>query len=459
MEEVNASVGNHKKPLVEQLNDEFTDAVLPVTVFVGIEVVLGFFGNVLVIYVFLFRYHVCNFRYFVLCLAFIDITSTLTTMPGEMVTHLYWYVYPVDEVCKVKSFFNMFTVVAEALSLLTIAIDRYRKVCQPFGWQIKPNSAKIICLIIYIVAFILALPVSFLWGISFHKKIYKGVTITTTVCETGEEYQNTKHPIEYSVTMEAILSISLIAMFVLYMFVARTLMRTKKKEPVSTAVQQASSSLTDGSSSNAVEIKEQPVCSDTGYSSSTASEQQKHQSRQRKEQSPKGIKSVSPEPTKTTTETDLSETSKEKNPSSSFALKNFSTVGYSDDGLTTDEDGGLTTDEEDSGKRQHVFSITTKRGQSRSRKSTKTCVRTKRMRRKTLIMLVLTVIFMVTTVLYLTLLSFIALPAGVLENMSHTERAVYFLFFRFYFINHVINPVVYGLLDPKFRQLLKKTKS
>jgi hypothetical protein len=88
----------------KELNDDFQEAVLPVTVFVGIEVVVAFLGDLLVIYVFLFHYHVCNFRYFVLCMAFVDFTSSLTTMPGEMVTQMYWYIYSYRLACKIKSF-------------------------------------------------------------------------------------------------------------------------------------------------------------------------------------------------------------------------------------------------------------------------------------------------------------------------------------------------------------------
>lgn len=94
--------------LLLKLNSEMQDAVLWVTVYVGIEAVLGFFGNLLVIYVFFFRYQVCNFRYFVLCLALIDFVSCVTTVPGEIITQTYWYIYPSRYLCKAKSFFNVF---------------------------------------------------------------------------------------------------------------------------------------------------------------------------------------------------------------------------------------------------------------------------------------------------------------------------------------------------------------
>ncbi|XP_053406564.1 neuromedin-K receptor-like [Mercenaria mercenaria] len=268
--------------LAEQMNDEFRKAVLPVTVFVGVEAVVGFFGNLLVIYVFLFHYHVCNFRYFVLCMAFIDFTSTLTTMPGEIVTQLYWYIYPYRIVCKIKSFFNIFTVTAEALCLLTIALDRYRKVCAPFGWQIRPNIAVILCGVIYVLAFILALPVAIFWGIHHSEYQYKNYTVTTTICEKDEQFNGTSHPLRYSVAVEVVTSICLILMFILYLFVARKLVLGKHNVYSKSNIKvMASSSYVPGESSevkdkNEYELSSRQETSDAGYSSGIDNKPQKH---------------------------------------------------------------------------------------------------------------------------------------------------------------------------------------
>lgn len=78
-----------------------------------------------------------------------------------------------------------------------------------------------------------------------------------------------------------------------------------------------------------------------------------------------------------------------------------------------------------------------------------------RLNTKTKIMFVLTVMFIITTVCYISLVGKIA-NDDVLQELSDTSRTVYFFFLRLYFINHVVNPIVYGLLDPQFRKLLKQ---
>jgi len=400
------------KQLAWELNMEMRHAVLPVTIFVGIEAVIGFVGNFLVLYVFFFRYPVSNFRYFVLSLAFIDFLSTLTTMPGEIVTQLYWYVYPVPMYCKVKSFFNVFTVTAEALFLFTIAVDRYRKVCTPFGKQIKPPTAKVICLLIYLTALFIALPVAILWGTSSHTKIYKDQVITITVCEKAQAFVDTVYPVTYVVTMQTVVVVCLLAIFVLYIFVAKKLImcRTKRRHSTENVV---SFSQTNGTVATSHIDQREHVVEDISvqeFPSSSESQTHNHVA--------KFNKAVQ-----------TCDTNKE------LRTHNRTEVTST---ISNEERGALRA----APRRLHQNFITSP---ARQRMAD-----TARVRRKTLIMFILTVIFIVTTILYLTLLAFIASSDDILQDMSDSGKATYFFFFRLVFINHVINPFIYGFLDTQF---------
>ncbi|MEW8548329.1 MAG: hypothetical protein AB2693_32905 [Candidatus Thiodiazotropha sp.] len=83
-------------------------------------------------------------------------------------------------------------------------------------------------------------------------------------------------------------------------------------------------------------------------------------------------------------------------------------------------------------------------------------VRALRLKRKTEIMLILTTVFTVTIIIYLVLVSKVANRESILKELSKSEKVVFFLFWRFYFINCVINPILYGLMDPRFRKGLKE---
>ncbi|XP_052773770.1 D(1) dopamine receptor-like [Mya arenaria] len=394
--------------LLDQLNDELKRALTPVSVFVGIEAVVGFFGNLFVLYVFIKRYHDCNFRYFVLCLAFLDFISTLTTMPGEILTQQFWYKYPFPIVCKIKSFFNVFTVSGEAFCLCIIAVDRYRKVCAPFRWQIKPRQALIMCGVIYGAAFILSLPVAFLWGIHHDVKIYNGRNVTVTICEKDAKYADSKHPFEYASSVEGISGICLTIMFVLYILVAKKLILGR-----SLAAQKRQNAKVPIVSISAVshnKIKQHLEISDGSTASSS------------------DVKTGNGLAYK---ETAMRYMDDESEP------VDINDVCFSD-AETTCDDG--------SSEDRHK-----KRVRRRHREIAG------RIRQKTYIMFVLTIIFMVTTIMYMTLLALIS--EGILNRLNDNEKAVYFFFFRLVFINHAINPFVYGFLDPQFKQVLVDIKN
>ena len=423
--------GEMERRLAEKLNEEMRLTVLPVTVFVGIEAVFGFVGNMLILYVFLFHYHKCNFKYFVLCLSVIDTTSTLTTLPGEIVTQTFWYVYPVPLVCKIKSFFNVFTVCGCAFGLLVIAIDRYRKVCRPLAWQIKPRVAMILILVQLTISFFIALPVAFFWGTHSFLKEYEGYNITVTVCEIDAEYKHTDYPLKYTIVTETMIALTMLVLLVLYIFVVRKLLQMKPGErhtagTTENSHNQQNSDITlsgravsdDDTSGQGQDVELQDTAESTNSRSADEIEIDTDTCKL-----PSEFKAASK----------MSSTLSAKT-SAMAASKMSSTLSAKTATLAVPT---------------LISTLSTKR--VANRRSSKRA----QIRRKTLIMFILTVIFICTTVLYLTLLMFIS--KGVLESFTSAERSAYFFFFRLYFINHVINPILYGILDPKFRRVLKQT--
>ena len=372
--------------LAEELNNKMVASVLPVTIFIGLETVLGFCGNILVLYVFLFRYHKCNFKYFVLCLACIDVVSTLTTMPGEIITHEFWYVYPYPIVCKIKSFFNVSTVCGSAFCLLLIAVDRFRKLCRPLQWQLKPKTALVLCFVLLVISCIIALPVAVLWGTHSYQESYKGYEVTVTVCEKDAKYLHTEYPLIYATVVEIIISSVMVGLFILYIFVCRKLLRVRLHSDVTNDANEA--------------VKERNVTEDdTTLSHGMTSEDDLHITKHRSDKNEIAQHSIS----------------------TAVELKN-------------------------KGNTEQKVEMVNKIKQKKSTTKPKT------RRIRTLIMFILTAIFVFTTILYLTLLNLIA--NDFLQSLSSTAKSFYFFFFRLYFINHVINPILYGWLDPHFRRIL-----
>ncbi|KAH3707886.1 hypothetical protein DPMN_067305 [Dreissena polymorpha] len=396
--------------LLMELNSNFKSAVLPVTIFIGFEVAVGFVGNLLVLYVFLFRYHTCNFRYFVLCLALIDFISTLTTMPGEIFAQQNWYAYPFPVLCKVISFFNVYTVTGEAVCLYIIAVDRYLKICMPLGWQIRPRQALVLCGCIHIVAVVMAIPVSFLWGVNSHTETYKNMSVNSTVCSGA--------PYGYVHTVEVIVWFCNLIVFSMYIDVAKKLILGGSRFRRRTGSHRADFSTAQCSST------ENALSSDN-----TRSED--------------GCCSTSDKLTKT--ELDIK-----------IDVEQSSNLSTKCNGLSSD----VVIKVEDVRKVK-----TNKKNPGQVNSNSSTLITTAivhqkehHVEQKTLIMLILTIIFIITVVLYLFLLKTISSSYHILQKMDNHAKAAYFFFFRLMFINHVINPIIYGCLDQQFKAVLLDVK-
>jgi len=392
---------------LEILNKEMRTVVMPVSIFVGILIVFGFFGNIFVLYVFVKRYHDCSFRYFVLCLALLDFISTLTTMPGEILTQQFWYMYPnYTEICKVKSFFNMFTISGEALCLLTIAVDRYLKVCRPFGRQIKPKRARVLCVVFYVAALVLSFPVALMWRVQHREQEFRGRMIEVRICLKDEKYTDTPQPYAYITSVESIVGLCLVLMFVLYIFVAKKLILGQKSTEQRRQTSDSPMTHTRATLSPNIIATSHPESCDVGIGSDFPTQE--------------GVSA-----------TNLSKT---------------------DTTQSTDEESGVVD----------VGEIVRSQTQSRPRRGRSIAhrnrARASRVSRNTLIMFILTIVFIITTILYLTLALFIASPGDILRNMNNLSKVAYFFFFRLVFINHCINPLVYGCLDPHFKQVLGDIK-
>ena len=386
---------------LRDFNEDMRQSVMPVTVIVGVECVIGVFGNLLVLLVFKFSYKPSNFRYFVLCLCVTDLLCSLTTIPFEIVTHTYWFMYPNVHLCKTKSFLNMFTVCSECLCLVIISIDRYRKVCKPHGWQISERMALYSCLGLYVISAVLSVPVPFFWGLHVEERTFNNVTFNVTKCEKDQEFLYSSLPVYYTYSVYTIAGVFLIVMFVLYFKIAKVLFQQKRKTNVSSKAKLNECTESDNDS----EV-------DRRYVSSQGDEY---------------FHGIYIGPITVVPGNFVKENNNE----------------YSGDDIET-SDQITDNDRVTCAPEQGIKEIP--RSKSINFRSN--------VRRKTLITIILTVIFMVTTIVYFALL--LLITENYLVDLTFTQRSIYFFFFRLYFINHVINPIVYGILDTQFKTAIKK---
>ena len=424
----------------EDLTTHLTDTILPVTVLLVAEILFGVVGNILILIVYYKWYKVCNFRCFVLAMACIDLLGSITTLPGEVFSQRHWYSYESNAVCKAKSFFNVFTVWASALVLFLLAYDRNRKICHPLSWQIANHIARRLCIGSVIFAVIASSPTAIFWGIQNYEYHHGNTTIRVSICEKSEQFSHGNAPLIF------ILS-GLVGPTALIIFVTVILnIRTGHKLLVGLG-SPAANKLTNGCVS--ISLSEEDNLQNSSQDNISESDDAIILTRPKRRFSfPAGRHTFRREQF-------------EENQNTTTLVKHHLIDIPETDLPSFCSIDKITILRKLRTRSHNSHSVEDLRIPSRARqlelwrrRVLRHKLRTRR--RKTMIMLTLSTVFILTTTVYLILICFVASTDNVLRHLNETEKVIFFFFLRLYFINALINPLLYGVLDIRFRKGLKR---
>lgn len=175
--------------LREQFNADYSRKVLGVSVVFGLTACVGFVANLLVVYIYGVKYKLCNFKYFLFVLGLIGLGQCTLMLPTQVAEMHYWFNFPTSWLCRVSAYVFGYTVINCYSMLLLIALDRYRKVCRPYDWQIQPSTARNLCLLVAFASLILAAPPGIVSGHHRFVTSYRDTNISVTVCSTDDNFQ------------------------------------------------------------------------------------------------------------------------------------------------------------------------------------------------------------------------------------------------------------------------------
>ena len=215
--------------LLRKLNDEEIGRLIPTVSFLAIISTLGIFGNAIVTHIYRTRYKTSNSKLFIISVALIDLLSCAVAIPLEIQLLLDQYTFDNIWLCKVSRFFNTLGTCSSSFILVFIAIDRYRKVCQPLARQITPKSARFLCLMSLGLGLFVAWPALFVYGQKSFDIDLGYIQISGTECSTSDTFSDSNLPFYYTALFSVLFLAGITCMSILYCFIGCKIKRQARK--------------------------------------------------------------------------------------------------------------------------------------------------------------------------------------------------------------------------------------
>ena len=205
---------------LDELSQMKASVLVPSIVYLSVLMIIGIAGNILVIGIFYFRFSSSTHRCFILVLASSDFFACSVGVPFAIAESFHAYTYFEHISCRILRFVLYYTCICSSLTLVLIALERFRKICRPLKPQMSVRMAKWALFGVNAgIAFVSASPSLVIFGRS---TIETGVpNIMGTKCFISNEFIDTIWPTVFNIYLLCLAIASTACMSVCYICVAR----------------------------------------------------------------------------------------------------------------------------------------------------------------------------------------------------------------------------------------------
>ena len=199
---------------------------IPLTVIVVLYFLIGIIGNSLVLVIYSKPFEGRNdCRFFIPVLAIIDMISCTVNCSFHISENIVPVMFESDIRCKISWFSGMIAAEASIFTLVIIAVDRYMKICKPFKRQLSVTKKKLSIPIFAIISVILSAPCLLFYGLAQVKSVDN---INGTVCSSVTGNMPTLS-MAFSISILVLTSVQSTIMSVFYFLICKVIFRQQKR--------------------------------------------------------------------------------------------------------------------------------------------------------------------------------------------------------------------------------------
>ncbi|XP_077998549.1 orexin/Hypocretin receptor type 1-like [Glandiceps talaboti] len=383
---------------------------LPLDIISAIVIIIGIPGNGLVLCVYWTKRQQSSANFYIWGLGIVDFLVCTVLLPHE----LYWchnyYAYSSNLSCKIFKTILIMNVSISGLFLVAIAIDRYNAICRPLKFANTVRRAKGTTVGVIVTALLSSLPATVLYEVKTFDSTNDGSRLA--VCD---RHVSTTYSVSYDIFCAIMVVLVLVLLVVLYYFVGRTVIKRN------TRIQNLSNGHGNHQPGAWKIMLDMPTYTDQG--TTTCHENKASQLGEQQKQNSVNI-------------TDGNSGFRVPNNSEQTRAENYvkqehatSRPGVAGDATAESDQRGI--------NRQAWSNIAQKRSPPRALGTVKMLVS-------------VTSIFLLTWIPWV-IVSLIR-TTGLIHDGDTTWLSVSYILYILLYINHGVNPIIYGIVSKKFRK-------
>lgn len=207
-------------------NERLYHINIPTVVFYIIAILIGIFGNTLVIYVFRFRFKRSTANIFVVCLSTFDTITCFMLIFEVFDKRLPMYSGNYPAICKLVRCLEVFSNGGASIILVGIAFDRYYKICKPFR-RLSMRTVRNLIIGTVILMLLSSWPMMLFHGSETVTTIYPD--ISGKDCADDDQFKGSIYPGIYFIILFVFIIVCIAMIVVLYSLIFVAILKWKHR--------------------------------------------------------------------------------------------------------------------------------------------------------------------------------------------------------------------------------------
>ena len=180
--------------VLDTMNQTMFEILTPSLILVILLLLVGLPGNLSGFIVYMTKMKRNAASYFIMALTLSDLINCMFSLPVEIAMIANFWTFDFAPLCKLSRFLTACMNNATSFVLVAIAVERFRSICTPLKPKFTVKLSKVICLAVYTLAIISAVPMIWGYGTYTYEVKIENITVYGQTCLVDDGVKYSSYP-------------------------------------------------------------------------------------------------------------------------------------------------------------------------------------------------------------------------------------------------------------------------